>query len=96
MDLYKIEFISCIFDNFTGFNISYNNFVGLTKNSPDLTKPDHRKALLKWLNQWGCRQSSLDYHARVSESIRHGTKNILEIYLMGIKIFGSLMKLIII
>ena len=70
MNLYEIEFISYIFNNFTDFNISYNNFVDFTKNSPDLTNPEHRKALLKWLNQWGCRQFSLDYHDKVSENLK--------------------------
>lgn len=70
MYLYEIEFISYIFNNFTDFNTTYNNFVNATKNSPDLTNPDHRKELLKWLNRWGCRQFALDYHDKVSDRLK--------------------------
>ena len=69
MYLYEIEFISYIFNNVTDFNNSYNYFVNATENSPDLTNPKHRRALLKWLNQWGCRQFALNYHSIVSDHL---------------------------
>ncbi len=70
MNLYELAFISYVFNNLTDFNVSFNRFLDITKNSPDLTIIEHRKALLKWLNQWGCRQFSLDYHNTVSEHLK--------------------------
>lgn len=59
-----------MFDSLTDFNDSLNKFFETTENSPDLAIDEHRKALLKWLNQWGCRQFSLDYHDKVSEYLK--------------------------
>lgn len=59
-----------MFDSLTNFNYSLNQFFEATKNFPDLTIDKHRKALLKWLNQWGCRQFALDYHDAVSEHLK--------------------------
>ncbi len=69
MYLHEIEFTSNIYNSFTDFNSSYNHFVDITKNSPDLTNPKHIKALLRWLNQWGCRQFALNYHSQVSSNL---------------------------
>ena len=66
MQLHQIAFVSYVFQNLTDFNNSYNQFINTTNNSPDLTIKEHQRALLKWLNQWGCRQFSLDYHDTVS------------------------------
>ena len=71
MNLYELAFISYVFNNLTDFNDSFNRFLDATKNSPDLTIIEHRKALLKWLNQWGCRQFALDYHDTVSEHLKN-------------------------
>ncbi|MBA7491687.1 hypothetical protein ES702_02235 [subsurface metagenome] len=70
MNIYEIEFISYVFNNLTDFNDSYNQFLDATNNSPNLTIAEHRNALLKWLNKWGCRQFSLDYHNTVSEHLK--------------------------
>ena len=70
MLLHEIAFISYMFDSLTDFNDSLNHFFEKTKKSPDLTNDEHIKALLKWLNQWGCRQFSLDYHDKVSEHLK--------------------------
>lgn len=70
MNLYELAFVSYVFNNLTDFYDTFNRFLDITKNSPDLTIAEHRNALLKWLNQWGCRQFSLDYHGTVSEHLK--------------------------
>ena len=46
----------------TGYADSFDGFVSSVDGDPDLSKADHRQAMLRWLNQWGCRQFSLEYH----------------------------------
>lgn len=51
------------------FDRSYAAFVKATGGAPNLAREDHRMALLKWLNAWGCRQFSLECHALASEEL---------------------------
>jgi len=51
------------------YDRSYLRFKQDTDGSPDLCLPEHRKALLRWLNAWGCRQFAVAYHDRASEEI---------------------------
>lgn len=52
-----------------GNDNSYLHFLQATNQSPDLLNPEHRKALLIWLNQWGCRQFAVKHHDRASSEI---------------------------
>jgi hypothetical protein len=53
----------------TNYDGSYLLFLQATQPSIDLNKSDHRRALLKWLNQWGCRQFAIDYHDHASQKL---------------------------
>ncbi|MDO8549467.1 MAG: hypothetical protein Q7S39_04845 [Ignavibacteria bacterium] len=43
--------------------------IQITRSATDLNIPEHREALINWLNQWGCRQFALDYHKKASKRI---------------------------
>jgi len=51
------------------FDSSYLNLIKSTKPKLNLQSEIHRKALLKWLNEWGCRQFSQKDHSQASKEI---------------------------
>lgn len=51
------------------YDRSYLRFCNETGNSPNLFREDHRTLLLTWLNSWGCRQFSKEYHSLASSEI---------------------------
>ncbi|MEA3225029.1 MAG: hypothetical protein U9Q07_03700, partial [Planctomycetota bacterium] len=51
-------------------NDSHEQFRQATKSSPDLCKKKHRKALLEFLNKYGCRHIGRDSHKMASEKIQ--------------------------
>lgn len=55
--------------NFTEYADSYKDFQNNMGGSCDLTIAEHRRFLLDWLNQWGCRQFSRDYRRVASKQI---------------------------
>jgi len=55
----------------TDYDSSYLQFQKETSPQLDLSYEQHRKALLNWLNDWGCRQFAIDYHGLASEEIRN-------------------------
>jgi len=65
MKLSDLAISSYGYVHFTDYEKSYLRFLKRTNNSCDLTNAEHRKALLDWLNDWGCRQFSKAYR-RVS------------------------------
>lgn len=69
MKLSELAFACFLYGRFTDYDSSYLNFLKATNHSPDLSKPEHRKALLVWLNQWGCRQFAIDFHEHASAEI---------------------------
>jgi hypothetical protein len=69
MKISDIAVTSYGYVNFTEYADSYNSFQDKVGGSCDLTRADHRKALLDWLNQWGCRQFSRDYRRVASKQI---------------------------
>jgi len=54
----------------TDYDSSYLQFLRKTEPQLDLGNEQHCKALLKWLNDWGCRQFAINYHGQASEEIR--------------------------
>jgi hypothetical protein len=53
----------------TGYDNSLVKFESLVGQDPDLSNGDHRKAMIKWLNQWQCRQFALAYHDDASAEL---------------------------
>ena len=67
--LCKLALASTLYDSLTPFNRSLGRLDKATGSSIDLTNPEHRIALIKWLNDWGCRHLSEDQHDVTSNSI---------------------------
>ena len=67
--LCKLAVASIMFNSLTPYNSSLALFRSATGDSIDLTNPEHRIALIKWLNDWGCRNLSKEYHEVASRSI---------------------------
>jgi len=67
--LCKLALASTLYDSLTPFNRSLGRLDKATGSSIDLTNPKHRIALIKWLNDWGCRNLPKDQHDVASNSI---------------------------
>ena len=68
--LYKLALASAMYDSLTPFNKSLRLLNDDTGNNIDLENPEHRRFLLRWLNDWGCRHLAQDQHDVASKSIR--------------------------
>ena len=44
-----------VFNGYSGVDESWLRFRQVTRPAVDLSRSDHREALLRWLNSWGCR-----------------------------------------
>ena len=58
-----------LFNSLTPYNASLATFRSATGDSLDLATQKHRRVLLKWLNNWGCRHLSKEQHQIASKSI---------------------------
>jgi len=67
--LCKLALASTMYDSLTPFNYSLGRLNEATGGSIDLANPEHRIALIKWLNDWGCRHLSESQHDVASNSI---------------------------
>jgi len=62
--------MACLmFDSLTRYNESLSELYRTAHGRLDLSLSTHREALLKWLNEWGCRHLSKEQHRVASESI---------------------------
>ena len=69
MNLFELAISSYLFNRVFDFDESFLAFQEAAGGQPDLSRPDHREALLKWLNRWGCRQFAREYHQHASDEI---------------------------
>lgn len=69
MNLYELAFSCYIYNAFTSYNQSFKDFFSAIDSKLNLTDKKHRQLLISWLNKWGCRQFSLQYHEPASEII---------------------------
>ncbi|MEE8372463.1 MAG: hypothetical protein V3R87_01825 [Dehalococcoidia bacterium] len=65
----KLAVASLMFNSLTTYNNSLVNFRFATGDRIDLTIQEHREAMMKWLNDWGCRHLSKGQHQVASQSI---------------------------
>ena len=65
----KLAVACLLYNSLTPYNNSLVNFRSATGYRIDLTIQEHRDALLKWLNDWGCRHLSKNQHHVASQSI---------------------------
>lgn len=69
MNLAELAFGCFVYAAISDFDRSYLEFLDATGGPADLDNEAHRKALLVWLNSWGCRQFAIEYHQRASNEI---------------------------
>jgi hypothetical protein len=69
MRLYEIAIASYLFSKVVDFDTSLGALRKAVEGCVEISRPDHRKALLVWLNKWGCRQFAVDQHDDASEQI---------------------------
>lgn len=69
MNLNELASACNLYNSKTNFDCSYINFLNSINKSLNINKPEHRKALLVWLNSWACRQFVIEYHDFASEQI---------------------------
>jgi hypothetical protein len=67
MLLYELAYACRIYA--ATFDTALENFRKAVAPQLNPENPDHRSALLKWLNQWGCRQFIKRDHPRASTAI---------------------------
>jgi hypothetical protein len=67
--LCKLAVAGMLFNSLTPYNSSLALFRSVTGDSIDLANSEHRNALMKWLNDWGCRHLSEDQHQVASQNI---------------------------
>jgi hypothetical protein len=69
MNLSELAFACYVYAGMSDYDISYNRLRTETSPQVDLAISNHRGALLKWLNDWGCRQFSKNHHDSASAEI---------------------------
>jgi len=74
MELFQLAYVCRIYGGLTLFDAGYHTFLDKTGGKLNFEEPSHMKALLVWLNSWGCRQFAIDYHDLAIESIRGWAK----------------------
>jgi len=70
MRLFQLAYACRGYSSFTLFDAGYQAFLDKTGGRLDFEDSIHMKALLVWLNSWGCRQFAVDYHDLAAKSIR--------------------------
>lgn len=71
MRLYEAAIACRAYTAFGGeFDDSFRQFVAKTGGAVNLELDDCGSALMKWLNEWGCRQFAKEYHGDAIERIR--------------------------
>ncbi|MGM0431910.1 MAG: hypothetical protein ACQEQU_04285 [Spirochaetota bacterium] len=75
MNLYIIAFTAYIYKHTTSFLETYSFLLNKVGNRVDLSKPEHRVELIKWLNKWGCRQFSISCREQSSGELLNWFEN---------------------
>jgi hypothetical protein len=69
MKLRDLSFACYVYARMSNYDSSYNRLIRETSHEIDLSLPNHQTSLLKWLNDWGCRQFSIDHHSLAANEI---------------------------
>jgi hypothetical protein len=70
MRLHELAYACRLYRAFTDYDSSLDDFRRATGEVLDLANGAHRKALLVWLNSWGCRQFSVGHHTMASDALK--------------------------
>lgn len=66
---YDLAVACCLYEQMTPYARSLGRFREATGPAPDLSREDHRLALLQFLNDWGCRNLATDWHWLASKEL---------------------------
>jgi len=69
MRLFHLAYVCRAYGDLTQFDAGYLAFLNETGGELDFRSSCHMKALLVWLNSWGCRQFAVEHHNQAAESI---------------------------
>lgn len=69
MRLYELAYACRLYASWSDGDLKLTEFRKLTSPRFDFSDEEHRKALLDWLNSWGCRQFAKKYHDMASQSL---------------------------
>jgi hypothetical protein len=69
MKLRDLSFACYVYAGMSDYDSSYNRLRSETLPQIDLSLHKHQISLLRWLNDWGCRQFSKDHHALAANEI---------------------------
>lgn len=76
MKLSELAFACYIYSHITDYDNSYRRLLNETRPQLNLESEQHLRAMLRWLNEWGCRQFAKEYHDRLAvPTIREWYKN---------------------
>lgn len=70
VDLGGLAFSSYVYCQSTGYDRAYGNLLRQVGGDIRLSDPSHGAAVLNWLNDWGCRQFSLDQHPKAVKRLQ--------------------------
>jgi len=65
----RLAIAGLLFRSLTPYNTSLSKLRDATGNRVDLSINQHCNAVVRWLNDWGCRHLSEDYHDTAADSI---------------------------
>ena len=67
--LCDLAFACWVFGSVLDFDKSYRRLLEAVDSALDLDNSEHRRALLKWLNEWGCHQFARKDHSRAAREV---------------------------
>jgi hypothetical protein len=70
MHLFQLAYCCRLYGEITRYDASIDEMRSATRDGGlDLHDAVHTEALLRWLNNWGCRQFAVEYHGSASEML---------------------------
>lgn len=69
MRLGELAFACYVYERMSDYDDSYQRFLDTTRPKLNMKSKLHRLALIKWLNDWGCRQFAKEHHELAAQEI---------------------------
>lgn len=69
MKLSELSFACYVYAGMSDYDSSYRRLRNETSPHLDLSLQSHQVSLLRWLNDWGCRQFAIEYHELAANEI---------------------------